>query len=174
MKKWIFILASVVLAGTAAAVTAGPKDAEKDFLTEFTKTIPKDRLMSVDDLHKKWQEVQAGASKAIIVDIRTHDEFDAGHIKGSSNLDSGHAYQVPGIWPDPNTEIWVFCRTQHRASYFGALLYKYGYKNIFIVTGGIQSWAEKGYPLVTEYLGEIKVSKYEKKVKEDFLYREGH
>jgi 3-mercaptopyruvate sulfurtransferase SseA len=54
------------------------------------------------------------------------------------------------------------------------MLYKYGYKNIYMVDGGIVAWAEKGYPLVNEYLGEIKVTKYDKKLKEDFIVREGH
>jgi len=176
MKKSIVIIGMVVCVACVASVLAfaDVKDGEKEFLAELKKSIPQDRIVSIDDLYKKWTDVQAGKSKAIIVDIRTHDEFDAGHIKGASNVDSGHAYTVPGIWPDQNTEIWVFCRTQHRASYFVSLLYKYGYRNVYLVSGGIQAWAEKGFPLVSEYLGEIHVSKYEKRVKEEFVYREGH
>ena len=36
------------------------------------------------------------------------------------------------------------------------------------------AWAEKGYPLVNEYLGEIKVTRYDKRLKEEFAVREGH
>ena len=52
------------------------------------------------------------------------------------------------------------------------MLYKYGYNNVYLAEGGIKGWAEKGYPLVNKYLGEIKVSMYQKKLKEDFWYRE--
>lgn len=175
MRKLLILVSCIVVMGTAVPqVFADTQSGEKEFLSELTKAVPKDHLVTVDDLYKKWQEVQAGASKATIVDIRTHDEFDAGHIKGANNVDSGHAYTLPKMWADPATEIWVFCRTQHRASYFVSLLYKYGYKNVYLVNGGVQAWAEKGYPLVSEYLGEIKVTKYEKKVKEDYSFREGH
>jgi len=125
-------------------------------------------------LYKTWQAVQDGKSNAVIIDIRTHDEFDAGHILGSNNIDSGHAYSVPSKVADPKAEIWVFCRTQHRASYFVSMLYKYGYQNVYLAEGGIVAWLEKGYPLVNEYLGEIKVAQYSKRLKEDYAFREGH
>lgn len=109
--------------------------------------------MSVDDLYKTWQDIQAGKSTAVIIDVRSHEEFDAGHIKDSNNVDSGHAYQLPKKIAYENQEIWVFCRTQHRASYFVSMLYNYGYRNVYLVVGGIVKWIEQGYPLVNEHLG---------------------
>lgn len=148
------------------------KAGEKSLFTEFRNEIPEDRIKKIDDLHAKWQEVQSGKSKALVLDIRTEAEFDAGHIIGSSNVDSGHAYGLPKKIEDPQTEIWIFCRTQHRASYFVGMLYKYGYTNVYLVEGGIKEWSEKGYPLGNKYLGEITVAKYHKKLKEDYWYRE--
>jgi 3-mercaptopyruvate sulfurtransferase SseA len=52
------------------------------------------------------------------------------------------------------------------------LLYAYGYKNVYLVDKGIVAWSEKGYPLVNTYLGEINVVKYDKKLKETYVYRE--
>jgi rhodanese-related sulfurtransferase len=148
------------------------KAGEKAVYDDLRSHIPEDKFKKVDDLYKKWQEVQNNKSKAIILDIRTRGEFDAGHIIGSNNIDSGHAYVLSRKIADPNTEIWVFCRTKHRASYFVGTLYKYGFKNVYIVEGGIKDWAEKGYPLGNRHLGEIKVIKYHKELQEDYLYRE--
>lgn len=155
-----------------SSFAADLKSGEEALLNEFRSVIPKDKFKTVDDLYQKWQEVQSGKSKAIILDIRTEAEFDSGHIIGSNNIDSGHAYGLPKKIEDPNTEIWVFCRTKHRASYFVGMLYKYGYKNVYFAEGGIKDWAEKGYPLGNKYLGEIKVVKYHDKMKENFWYRE--
>lgn len=148
------------------------EDGEKAVFNEIKAAIPKDKIKTIDDLHAKWQEVQAGKSKAVIIDVRTEAEFDAGHIQNSNNIDSGHAYTLPKKIDDPNAEIWVYCRTQHRASYFTGLLYKYGYKNVYLAEGGIQAWAEKGYPLVTKYLGNVEVKEYQKEVDEDFQFRD--
>ena len=145
---------------------------EKAVYDDLRSHIPDDKFKTVDDLYKTWQVVQSGKSKAIILDIRTEDEFDAGHIIGSNNIDSGHPYVLARKITDPNTEIWVFCRTKHRASYFTGLLYKYGFKNVYIAEGGIKDWAEKGYPLGNKHLGEFKVIKYHKELEEEFLYRE--
>lgn len=174
MRRMRFVLVASLLLSVPAAASADTADGEKRILDEMAAAIPRDRVVAVDDLHRKWQEVQAGTSQAVLLDIRTHDEFDTGHILGSSNVDSGHAYAVPKTWSDPETEIWVFCRTQHRATYFVGNLYRYGYRNVYLVQGGIAGWAEKGYPLFNEYLGEIKVVKYSKRLKEEYAMREGH
>lgn len=176
MKKGLMLLMGLVclLANLPAQAASVTKDGEKQFLDNLKKSIPKERMASINDLHAKWQDVQAGKSKAVILDIRTHDEFDTGHIFGSNNIDSGHAYSIPDKFEDPETEIWVLCRTKHRASYFAGELYSYGYKNVYLVDGGIVGWIEKGYPLVNEYLGELQVTKYNKKLKEDYVVREGH
>jgi len=68
------------------------KDGEKAAFDEFWSLIPKDKFKHADDLFTKWQKVQSEKSKAIILDIRTRGEFDAGHIIGSNNMDPGHAY----------------------------------------------------------------------------------
>ena len=173
MRRMILgIVLAVLLATPFGTLAADTKGGEKAVLAEMKKLIPPDRIKSVDDLYRTWQDVQAGKSEAIIIDIRTEAEFASGHIKDSNNIDSGNVYTIPDKWPDPETELWVFCRTANRSTYFVGTLYKYGYKNLYFVDKGIVGWFEKGYPLVNTYLGEIKVTKYEKKLKETFAYRE--
>jgi rhodanese-related sulfurtransferase len=164
-------LAAVALLLGPTVVLAAPADEEKKVFAELSALIPKNRVATVDDLYKKWQEVQEKKSKAVILDIRSGVEFYAGHVLGSSNIASGLPYLVPKTWSDPNTEIWVFCRTKHRATYFTYFLYRYGYKNVYLVDGGIADWAEKGYPLFSKDFGEIKVVKYNKELKEEYEVR---
>ena len=175
-KKTALCLAGLALALTlpvsSFAADADLKAGEAAVYDELRAAIPKEKIKNVDDLYAKWQEIQSGKSKAIIIDVRTEAEFDTGHILNSSNVDSGHAYGMYKKITDPNAEIWVTCRTKHRASYFVGLLYKYGYTNVYIAEGGIKDWAEKGYPLVNKYLGTIKVTEYQKELKENYLYRE--
>ena len=169
-KTISMISAALFLLTVPVMASADLKAGEKAVLEDFRSAIPKDKLKTVDDLHAIWVAVQEGKSKALIIDIRTEAEFNAGHIIGSSNVDSGHAYGLPKKVKDANAEIWVFCRTKHRASYFVGELYKYGYTNVYLAEGGIKAWAEKGYTLGNKYLGEINVTKYHKKLKEDCGY----
>jgi len=43
---------------------------------------------------------------------------------------------------------------------------------VYVVDGGFAAWAEKGYPLYSNYLGEIKVVKYNKDLKEEYQVRQ--
>lgn len=173
MKKAIFgFVLAVILAVPMESWAIDTKDGEKEMFMKMKNLIPADRTRNVDDLYRKWQEIRAGESKAVIIDLRTEAEFDSGHIQDSNNIDSGHAYTVPDKWADPEQEMWVLCRTTHRATYFAGMLYGYGYKNVYLVEKGIVGWFEKGYPIVNTYLGEISVVKYDKKLKETYAYRE--
>jgi rhodanese-related sulfurtransferase len=172
-SEWsiVSLFIGLLILAAPAITLAAPAEEENRIFAELSALIPKNRIVSVDDLYRKWQDVQKKKSKAVILDIRTSAEFYAGHLLGSNNIDSGVPYVVPKTWPDPNTEIWVFCRTKHRATYFSSFLYRYGYKNVYVVDGGIASWAEKGYPLFSKDFGEIKVIKYDKDLKEEFQVR---
>ena len=148
-------------AALAAAAEANPLvDGEKAFHKEMSSLIPADKLKTIDDLYKKWEEVIAGKSDAYLLDVRSHPEFDAFHVEGSSHVHAGHMYTIPKLIKDAEDEIWVFCRTDHRAKYVGGFLYKYGYKNVYVVVkdaqgveGGIVGWVKKGYPIVNYFFG---------------------
>lgn len=166
MKKAFALLVAVAFLGCfafgAMAADNPLKAGEKKVHDEFTKMIPKDKMVTVDDLYKKWQEVIGGKSAAYLLDVRSHPEFDAFHIEGSSHIHSGHFYTIPGKIKDPNAEIWVFCRTQHRAGYVAGALYKFGYKNVYFVvkakdgtSGGVVGWAKRGYPMVNYFFGYV-------------------
>ena len=170
--KWLSSLFVTTILLAPTLTFAAPADEEKKVFAELTALIPQDRVASVDDLYKKWQAVQEKKSDAVILDIRTGAEFYAGHLLNANNIDSGNPYLVPKNWPDQNTEIWIFCRSQHRATYFTSFLYRYGYKNVYLVKGGIAGWAEKGYPLYSKDFGEIKVLKYDKALKEEYKTRQ--
>ncbi|MCI5122581.1 MAG: hypothetical protein D3908_15610, partial [Candidatus Electrothrix sp. AUS4] len=96
MKKILSCLILSALALTLPVVSSFAADVdlkagEAAVYEELRAAIPKDKIKTADDLYAKWQEIQSGKSKAVIIDIRTEAEFDAGHILNSSNVDSGHA-----------------------------------------------------------------------------------
>ena len=76
----------------------------------------------------------------IILDVRTHEEFAAGHIPGAivvpnETIGTEEIAQLP----DKDQLIMVYCRSGNRSKQASDKLVKLGYTNI-IEFGGINSW----------------------------------
>jgi len=77
---------------------------------------------------------------AVILDVRTQDEFDQSHIPGATLLPdymvSTYANQV---LPDFDALILVYCRSGRRSLNTAKLLVSMGYTNVYDF-GGIIDW----------------------------------
>ncbi len=181
----ICVALSFLFVGRSRAADNKPLLAgEKAVHQELINAIPKDRIIDIFKLHEVWQKAMADPAyrkKIYLLDVRTHPEFYAFHIRGSDHVSMTHVYALPKKIKDPNSEIYVFCRTGHRATYVAGLLYKYGYKNVYCVTstvkngvkyyGGVVGWAQAGFPFVNQFCGEFKITKYHKLLNETGEYR---
>ena len=76
----------------------------------------------------------------IILDVRTHEEFAAGHIPGAIVIpnETIGTEEIPQL-PDKNQLIMVYCRSGNRSKQASDKLAKLGYTNI-VEFGGINSW----------------------------------
>ena len=76
----------------------------------------------------------------IILDVRTHDEFAAGHIPGAIVIPNENigTEEIPQL-PDKDQLIMVYCRSGNRSKQASDKLVKLGYTNI-VEFGGINSW----------------------------------
>ena len=161
-----FVLGSV---GYALAAENMLQANEKKIHSEFVKKIPKDRFIDVWKLHEVWEKAMkdpAYRAKIYMIDVRTDSEWNAFHIEGTDHIQAGHMYVIPKKISDPNAEIYVWCRTNHRAKYVGGFLYKYGYKNVYVVgskdknKGGVVGWAQAGFPFVNYFTGTFYIKEY--------------
>lgn len=84
-------------------------------------------LFSSDDISEKLKE------GAYLVDVRTPQEFDAGHVKGSTNIPldriPNSLNQLKG-----KKNIIVFCRSGNRSSQAKSILERNGFTNV--INGG--------------------------------------
>ena len=160
-------------AGPARAANNPLVAAEHTLHQEFIQAIPKDHQIDVFKLHEVWQKAMADPAyraKIYMIDVRSDSEWDAFHIEGTDHVQAGHVYLIPKKITDPNAEIYVFCRTSHRSKYVGGFLYKYGYKNVWVVgpatvngvknKGGAVGWAQAGFPFVNQFTGSFKITRY--------------
>ena len=76
----------------------------------------------------------------LILDVRTPEEFAAGHIPGAINIPNEEigTAQIPEL-PDQDQLILVYCRSGNRSKQASEKLAALGYTNI-VEFGGINSW----------------------------------
>jgi rhodanese-related sulfurtransferase len=93
------------------------------------------------------KELDAGA---IIVDVRTYDEFVSGHIEHSLWMQLDQLPSLMNALPHDRLII-VVCRTGVRSAQAREILKNGGYQDVTSLSGGIQAWVAAGFPTV---LGE--------------------
>lgn len=79
----------------------------------------------------------------VVVDVRTQEEYAAGHIPSAVLLPVEQIEAKDGsvakVLPDKNAEIFVYCRSGKRAGRAAAALIEQGYTNVCNI-GGIMDW----------------------------------
>lgn len=76
----------------------------------------------------------------ILLDVRTKEEYESGHIPHSINLPLGDIVSSSiSILPDKSQMILVYCRSGNRSRQASEKLVKLGYTSV-VEIGGINSW----------------------------------
>ena len=91
----------------------------------------------------------------ILVDVRTAEEYESGHIRDAVNFDFySESFQNDILTLDKSLSIVLYCRTQNRSTKTANYLKENGYKEITILEGGITSWVKNGNDLVYNFSNE--------------------
>ena len=92
------------------------------------------------------------AEKGVVVlDVRTAEEFAAGHLKGAVNVDvndKDFVAKVDKLIQDKDAKVAVYCRSGRRSANACRLLSAAGYKNLYNLEGGILDWQKAGKEVV--------------------------
>lgn len=79
----------------------------------------------------------------VVVDVREHDEFNKGHIESAVNLPlSKIKEQTSSFETYKNNQLLIVCQDGTRSATAGKIVTKAGLKDVFVITGGMQSWQE--------------------------------
>lgn len=87
---------------------------------------------------------------AVVVDVRSSEEFRKGHIINAINVPSEdiEANKVALIEKYKNTPIIVMCETGMRSSSTAKRLTKMDFTKVYNLSGGIASWKDANLPTV--------------------------
>lgn len=85
-----------------------------------------------------------------LLDVRTPEEFAAGHLAGAENIDfydSDFADQIDAL--GKGAKYVVYCRSGNRSGQATELMAQKGFTTVTDVDGGIVAWEGAGLPTVT-------------------------
>ena len=103
------------------------------------------------------QYIEIQDTDYILVDVRTLEEYESGHIQDAVNFDFySESFQNDILSLDNSVPIVLYCRTQNRSTKTANYLKENGYKEITVIAGGITSWVKNGNDLVYNFSEEIK------------------
>lgn len=89
--------------------------------------------------------------ETIILDVRTPEEYRAGHIEGARNLNiASPDFLTTLATMDKNATYAVYCRTDNRSGQAVARMQESGFKHVIHLDGGIVAWQAAGLALVTD------------------------
>ena len=85
--------------------------------------------------------------EAVIVDVRSKDEWDEGHVPGAIHMSRGTIeLDIEENVPDPNAVIICHCGGGGRGALATESLQKMGYENVRNMAGGFKAWKAAGLP----------------------------
>ncbi len=95
----------------------------------FTNITPKEAL-----------ELLKGDKKAVLIDVRTEEEFKIIRIPGSILIpDYEIKDKIADVVPDKKTPVIIYCRSGNRSAKAAKVLSDMGYTKVFDL-GGIIDW----------------------------------
>jgi len=96
-------------------------------------------LISYKDL------IEVQGADFILIDVRTRDEYDLGHITNAVNFDFySDTFQDSILELPKNENIILYCRTNNRSTKTANILKENGFDNISVIKGGITEWVRNG------------------------------
>jgi thioredoxin 1 len=107
-----------------------------------------------DLIASEFQTAMSAESDAQILDVRTIDEFQNGHIEGAINADvNSAAFQQIASDLNKDKTVFVYCLSGARSASAAGMLKEMGFKSIVNLTGGMLAWRSANLPVAT---GEAK------------------
>lgn len=131
MKKLVkrVTLLIILFVGILSLISCGKNEEAITEVAAFSKISSEDAKKIIDE-----------EKNIVIIDVRTEDEYNSGHIKNSILIPVNDLKdKAENILKDKNQKILIYCRTGNRSNTAGKILDEMGYSNIYDF-GGINSW----------------------------------
>lgn len=114
----------------------------------FYASAQETKLLSPQDFSQKIND-SANNPSTVILDVRTADEFNTGHLENAVLIDyrsKDFSEKIKSL--DPNKEYLIYCRSGVRSSQAIDSLKLLGFNQLVELDGGINAWKQNKLPVV--------------------------
>jgi rhodanese-related sulfurtransferase len=116
-----------------------------DELLIYSLTIIKKTTIKIIPMNLEqddWRDQLNKDANAVILDVRTEDEFSEGIIPGAINIDiykgQGFIYAIEEL--DKSKSYYVYCRSGGRSGQACSIMSQLGFEKAYNLLGGIMNW----------------------------------
>jgi rhodanese-related sulfurtransferase len=114
------------------------------FLSLVNETRPRVQELTPDEARARLRRNPA----AILLDVREDHEWNAGHIAQARHLGKGILERdLESTFPDPTTEILMYCGGGFRSVLTCDAARRLGYSNVYSIIGGYKALVTDGWPI---------------------------
>ncbi|HTF04841.1 MAG TPA: thioredoxin [Bacteroidia bacterium] len=103
-----------------------------------------------------------------ILDVRTPEEFNEGHLEGAQNIDfKGADFAIHVNALDKSKPVMVYCHSGNRSAQAADQLRNNGFTTVYALDGGIQAWQSAGKKVIVPDVshttdGPVSLAQYNK------------
>jgi thioredoxin 1 len=100
---------------------------------------------------EQFEKFLVEKSNALILDVRTPEEFAAGHVKGAVNLNIYDAgFKDALVKLDKSKPVLVYCKAGGRSADAATQMQALGFSEVYNFGGGMLAWANADKPMVKD------------------------
>ena len=96
-------------------------------------------LLRSPDIHQGFREYR-NRPEAVLVDVRTPEEYAQGHLPGSVNVPLQTIFRIESTVEKKETPVYVYCHSGARSRRAAAFFEKLGYSDVHNI-GGLVSYS---------------------------------
>ena len=122
-------------------------DHSPGFLKVVNEARPRVKEITLDQARERL----AKNPQAVLLDVREDLEWQKGHAIQAAHLGKGVLERdIEAKFPDPNTEIIMYCGGGYRSIITAEIAQRMGYRNVFSLAGGYKALVQAQWPMKPE------------------------
>lgn len=119
-------------------------DHSPGFLKIVNEARPHVKELTLEEARRRL----AANPQAVLLDVREDNEWQNGHASSAMHLGKGVLERdLERIFPNPDTEIIMYCGGGYRSALTCEVAQRMGYRNVYSLIGGYKALVTGGWPL---------------------------